>query len=347
AAVRAGGLPDHWLREGVDQRPARAGAALPLGVRCRDDERGPPDARRQAHGVGHGPRLSSAAGARPHSRRRRHGACRARARRPPGVVWRTHLRPRRHHRPGHRTRAGGRRHRACDDGHRGPPARPRAGGVPPALWRAADAGTHRLHARDGQDAEELMVVLGRGQPLLVIPGLQGRWQWMLPGIRALAAHRRVITYSLAGDGEDLLPLVATRFDDLVRQARNALARAGVSRATVCGVSYGALIATRLAARHPELVSSLVLASPLPPDFVPDARVRRLIRHPRLLAPGFLAAAPARTLPEIRCARPDDWPACAATMLALVARWPQSPVRMAERIRWLADESLVGDARQVR
>ena len=192
-----------------------------------------------------------------------------------------------------------------------------------------------------------MVVLGRGQPLLVIPGLQGRWQWMLPGIRALAAHRRVITYSLAGDGEDLLPLVATRFDDLVRQARNALARAGVSRATVCGVSYGALIATRLAARHPELVSSLVLASPLPPDFVPDARVRRLIRHPRLLAPGFLAAAPARTLPEIRCARPDDWPACAATMLALVARWPQSPVRMAERIRWLADESLVGDARQVR
>ncbi len=192
-----------------------------------------------------------------------------------------------------------------------------------------------------------MIVLGQGRPLLVIPGLQGRWQWMLPGIRALTAYRRVITYSLAGDGDDLLPLVATRFDDLVRQARNALARAGVRQATVCGISYGALVAVRLAARHPDLVSSLVLASPLPPDFSPDARVRRLIRHPRLLAPGFLAAAPARTLPEIRRARPADWPVCAAGMLALVARWPQSPVRMAERIRWLADESLVDDARQVR
>lgn len=192
-----------------------------------------------------------------------------------------------------------------------------------------------------------MIAWGHGRPLLVIPGLQGHWQWMRPGIRALSKRCRVITYSLAGDGDDVLPLVATGFDDLVRQARNALSRAGVRQAAVCGVSYGALVATRLAARSPELVSSLILASPLPPDYVPDARVRRLLDHPRLLAPGFLAAAPVRTLPEIRCARPHDWAWCGAGMLGLVARWPQSPTRMAERIRWLEGESLVDDARQVK
>jgi len=192
-----------------------------------------------------------------------------------------------------------------------------------------------------------MQILGHGPPLLVVPGLQGRWQWMRPGIRALGAHFRVATYSLAGDAEDVLPLTATSFDDLVRQARNVLARADMARAAICGVSYGALIATRLAARYPDLVSALILASPMPPDFTPDARVRRLIGHPRLMAPTFLAGAPGRTLPEIRRARPRDWPWCAAEMLSLVARWPQSPVRMAERVRMLEPEDLDADARRVR
>lgn len=191
-----------------------------------------------------------------------------------------------------------------------------------------------------------MHVEGRGLPLLVIPGIQGRWEWMRPGIRALAGRFRVATYSLAGDREDLLPTSAACFDDLVRQALNALTRAGWTRAAVCGTSYGALIATRLAARYPDRVSALVLASPLPPDFRPDARIERLIARPRLMAPGFMAAAPLRTLPEIRLARPDDWRRCAAGMASLVLRWPQSPVRMAARIRLLAGEDFVADARRV-
>lgn len=191
-----------------------------------------------------------------------------------------------------------------------------------------------------------MHVEGRGLPLLVIPGLQGRWEWMRPGIRALGRSFRVATYSLAGDREDLLPLSASTFDDLVRQALNALGRAGFMRAAVCGVSYGALVATRLAARHPDRVSSLVLASPLPPDFAPDARVERLLAHPRLMAPAFIAGAPMRTLPEIRCARPTDWRTCAAGMLGQVLRSPQSPARMAARIRLLEGLDFTADARHV-
>lgn len=191
-----------------------------------------------------------------------------------------------------------------------------------------------------------MHVEGRGLPLLVIPGLQGRWEWMQPGIRALGLRCRVATYSLAGDREDVLPLEATCFDDLVRQASNAMTRAGFTRAAVCGVSYGALVATRLAAQYPDRVSALVLASPLPPDFTPDARVSRLLAHPHLLAPAFLAGAPLRTLPELRSARPRDWPRCAAGMLRRVVSSPQSPGRMATRIRLLAGEDLIADARHV-
>lgn len=192
-----------------------------------------------------------------------------------------------------------------------------------------------------------MHVAGRGLPLLVIPGIQGRWEWMRPGIRALAARCRVATYSLAGDREDVLPAEARCFDDLVRQALNALSRAGMTRAAICGVSFGGLVATRLAARHPDRVSALVLVSPLPPDFRPDARIERLVAHPRLLAPAFMAGAPLRTLPELRSARPADWPRCALQMAGLVTGWPQSPTRMATRVRLLAGEDLVADARQVR
>ena len=97
------------------------------------------------------------------------------------------------------------------------------------------------------------------------------------------------------------PLVARSFDDLVRQALNALNRATDGPAVVCGVSYGGLIALRLAARYPARVRALVLASPLNADFSPDERMRRWMAHPRLMAPAFLAGSPGRIVPELRAA----------------------------------------------
>jgi hypothetical protein len=38
---------------------------------------------------------------------------------------------------------------------------------------------------------------GGGTPIVVIPGVQGRWEWMRPAIDALAHRSRVITFSLA------------------------------------------------------------------------------------------------------------------------------------------------------
>ena len=62
-----------------------------------------------------------------------------------------------------------------------------------------DAGAHSVHTEDRQDVEKLMVDVGAGTPLVLVPGIQGRWEWMQPSVEALARDYRVITASLPGE----------------------------------------------------------------------------------------------------------------------------------------------------
>ncbi len=178
---------------------------------------------------------------------------------------------------------------------------------------------------------------GTGTPFLVIPGIQGRLEWMRPGLEALARHGRVLSYSLAdeptsgfawrpGDG----------FDRYVSQAIEAMDRAGVGEATVCGVSYGGLVAAAVAARHPGRVRRLVVASALAPSWVPDDRVRRYLRWPLLMFPVFVVTSPIRMGPEIRAAFPGMANRVRFQLAQAwrVARAPMSPWRAARRVRML-------------
>ena len=177
---------------------------------------------------------------------------------------------------------------------------------------------------------------GDGTPVVVIPGIQGRWEWMKPAIDALAQRCRVITFSLADE-----PSSGGRFDErhgfqcYVDQVHEALDAAGVPEAAICGVSYGGLIAAAFAARHPDRVSSVVLVSALPPSWRPDARVRFYLRAPRLLTPLFLLAA-LRMYREVAAA--SAGPArgfAAATRLGwLCVTHMFSPGRMARRVHLL-------------
>ena len=191
-----------------------------------------------------------------------------------------------------------------------------------------------------------MTVTGQGPTLLLIPGIQGRWEWTWPTVQALAQAHRVVAYSLSGERNTVPPLAARSFDDLVRQALNALNRVTSGPVVVCGVSYGGLIALRLAARHPQRVRGVVLASPLNADFAPDPRIRRWVAHPRLMAPAFLAGSPGRIVPELRAAHGDAWLPRAVGLLGRVVRAPHSPDRMAERVRMIEGQDLVGDCRAV-
>jgi pimeloyl-ACP methyl ester carboxylesterase len=179
-----------------------------------------------------------------------------------------------------------------------------------------------------------IVDIGSGTPIVLVPGIQGRWEWMRPGVEALARHCRVITFSLADE-----PTAEGRFDEAagfasyVEQVGEAMDAAGLKKAVICGVSYGGLIAAAFAARYPARVSGLVLASAIPPDWTPDARVRFYLRAPRLLSPLFCVAS-LRMHPEIAAATPGILRGLgAATRLGCTAlRHILSPPRMARRVR---------------
>jgi pimeloyl-ACP methyl ester carboxylesterase len=178
---------------------------------------------------------------------------------------------------------------------------------------------------------------GAGEPIVVIPGIQGRWEWMEPAIAALSERGRVITFSLADE-----PSAHAAFDEragfanYVEQVRAALDQCGLECAAICGVSYGGLIAALFAAHYPHRTSTLVLVSALPPSWRPDARVLFYTRFPWLLTPLFCLAS-LRLYHEIAAANDTTWrgirAACGAGLNAVMHMF--HPARMARRVHLLS------------
>jgi pimeloyl-ACP methyl ester carboxylesterase len=166
---------------------------------------------------------------------------------------------------------------------------------------------------------------GSGPPIVVIPGVQGRWEWMRPALRALTARGRVISYSLGA---------AKAFDELVAQVDGVLDLTGVRTAAICGISYGGLIATKYAAARPERTAALIIVSTPSPSWMPSPVQARQLASPWRSTPAFLATSPGRLWPEIAAAI-DGWPSrlrfCAAHVARIVAA-PIVPADMAARMK---------------
>jgi pimeloyl-ACP methyl ester carboxylesterase len=178
---------------------------------------------------------------------------------------------------------------------------------------------------------------GSGEPIVVIPGVQGRWEWMRPGIDALAKRGRVITFSLADEPSSAADFdEASGFWNYVEQVRNALQQSGIDKAAICGVSYGGLIASAFAARFPGHATALILASALPPSWRPDARVSFFLRAPWLLSPLFCLAS-VRLYREFATAGDTWWSGVTSACLAgvNVLRHMFHPARMARRVHLLS------------
>ncbi len=177
---------------------------------------------------------------------------------------------------------------------------------------------------------------GSGLPIVLIPGLQGRWEWMRPAVDALAKHYRVITFSLCDERTSPFPCDPEKaFENYINQVDLALDRARVEKAVIAGVSYGGLIATEFAARRPQRVAGLVLANALHRSWTPNSRQQQFLSAPRLMSPVFVVTAPGRMKAEMRAAFPHlserlrfmtKYGACVAFALA-------SPAKMARRISW--------------
>ena len=194
-----------------------------------------------------------------------------------------------------------------------------------------------------------MLDVGSGPPVVVLPGVQGRWEWMRPAVRALAERCRVVTDSLPGERGSLAGLDPRRgFDQHVAWVDALLDRAGLRRAVVCGVSYGGLAALRYAAVRPQRTAALVIVSSPSPAWQPSCRVDRYLAWPRLLFPVFALSSSLRLYPEIAAAFPNllRRGRFGSQHLYRVTRHPCAPVRMAERVRLLAGADFAADCRRV-
>jgi 3-oxoadipate enol-lactonase len=170
-------------------------------------------------------------------------------------------------------------------------------------------------------------------PLIVIPGIQGRWEWMRPTVAALSGRRDVRTFSLdVDDGHpDSFEAWAAEIDRLIDAT-------GGRRATLVAVSFGGLVGVHYAARRPDRVRALVLASSPSPRMALGAWERRLIAHPRLLLPLFGLRGLQRLLPEVWAAH--DSVGARLSFMARhgweVLRRPMSPKQSARWVRTWQD-----------
>jgi pimeloyl-ACP methyl ester carboxylesterase len=181
-----------------------------------------------------------------------------------------------------------------------------------------------------------MIDRGTGIPIVLIPGIQGRWEWMRPAVTALARRHRVITFSLCDERTSPFPCEPEMaFENYISQVEIALDRARIDRAVIAGVSYGGLIATEFAARNPDRASALVLANALHTSWQPDPRQQRYLKSPLRSVPMFLAGAAGRARAEMAAALPTFADRVRFTVVqgARVVLAPGSPAKMARRIAW--------------
>jgi pimeloyl-ACP methyl ester carboxylesterase len=186
--------------------------------------------------------------------------------------------------------------------------------------------------------------LGSGALLVLIPGIQGPWQYASPSVDALATGFRVVTFSLGGAAADGLSDIGRE----VERVKEILDARRVERAILCGISYGGVVATSFAARYPTRTSHLVVASSPGAGWHLRPRHELYARWPLIFGPLFLAESPFRLRAEVAAALPalsDRW-RFARWQIATLADAPFSLSKMATRARSLASHDIAADCQGV-
>jgi 3-oxoadipate enol-lactonase/4-carboxymuconolactone decarboxylase len=187
-----------------------------------------------------------------------------------------------------------------------------------------------------------LIERGNGPALVVIPGLQGRWEYLRPAVDALAESFRVLTFSLDDVRTD------PELDGYAEHVAAVMNTAGVERATICGISFGGLVAVRFAALYPKRCDALVLASTPQPRLRLRPRHELYLRAPWIFGLFFLVETPFRLHSEIVSAIPDAAARRRFMLRSLrtVVAAPVSLGRMAARARAIVREDVASDCARI-
>lgn len=103
---------------------------------------------------------------------------------------------------------------------------------------------------------------GYGDPVLCIPGLGSDANTWAPFVAEFGNEYRILILENRGAGRSSKPADGYTTEQMARDAVELLNQLGIGRTHVLGKSMGGMIAQIIAARYPEKVRSLVLASTL-------------------------------------------------------------------------------------
>jgi len=119
---------------------------------------------------------------------------------------------------------------------------------------------------------------GPGPLLVYIAGLDGTGELFYKQAPALACSYRVVTFRLREQGR-------FTYEDLTEDVAAVIKKAGESRATVVGESFGGTIAMQLAIRFPEMVERLVVVNSFP-RFRPRWKIKIAAAFAPIVPPQF-------------------------------------------------------------
>ena len=194
-----------------------------------------------------------------------------------------------------------------------------------------------------------VVDVGTGPPLVLIPGIQGRWEYVQPAIDRLATSFRVLTFSLCGErGSKPSADPTLGLDGEAAQVSEVLDRRGIKNATICGISFGGLVALRFAATHPDRTTALILASTPGAGWHLRPRHELYARLPWIFGPLFLAESPFRLRAELEAAFPALSARCRFGLwqVGCLLRAPLSLQRMAQRAAVIAKATPLEDCSRI-
>jgi len=118
-------------------------------------------------------------------------------------------------------------------------------------------GRRRQVRVDGSVVE--VVEIGRGEPIVLVPGLAGGWRLLTPLARSLAKRHRVFLYGHRDESNLLRTRPAGQVGDYARDLAGLIGELGLERPTLFGVSFGGAVALEFAIDHPRRVGRLVLS----------------------------------------------------------------------------------------
>lgn len=99
-------------------------------------------------------------------------------------------------------------------------------------------------------------ITGKGNPLVLIHGLNLNHQMWNPQLKELSKHYKVIRYDLRGYGKSANPKESEPYSDHT-DLKTLLDHLNISKTNLLGLSMGGGVAINFTIEHPEYVSSLI------------------------------------------------------------------------------------------